>query len=248
MKNFELENVINEKLSSKKYNDFCPNGLQIEGCPNIKKIITGVTACQSLIDLAILNKANAIIVHHGIFWNNDDRTITGMNRKRIKSLLKNDINLYSWHLPLDLHPILGNNIQIGKILNINIKGYITPMIPWGFFEKPITLETMTNLLTKKLDRIPLYYGANTITKKIYKVAWSSGKGQKLINFTSRSEIDTFLTGEVSEETIHYVRENNIHFFSIGHHASEIGGIQALTNWLKSQFNLNIKFININNPI
>ena len=247
MNNFELEKIVNKKLNTNQFDDFCPNGLQIEGRSKVNTIITGVTACQSLINTAIFHKVDGIIVHHGFFWKKDSRTIKGIHRIRIKSILIHDINLYSWHLPLDVHSKLGNNIQIGKILNIDIKGCIQPLVLWGTFKKPMSVKDMYTLLTKKFNRTPYYYSRNN-SQGIYKIAWCSGKGQQFINSAAEFGVDTFLTGEVSEETIHYAAENKLHFFSIGHHASEICGIQALTTWLKNKFNLNIKFININNPI
>ncbi|AAO27004.1 conserved hypothetical protein [Buchnera aphidicola str. Bp (Baizongia pistaciae)] len=247
MNNFELEKIVNKKLNSNQYNDVIPNGLQIEGRPKIKKIVTGVTACQLLIDLAISNNAHGIIVHHGLFWDNHPKIIKGIYRHRIKSILANNINLYSWHFPLDVHPILGNNAQIGHILNINVRGYIKSCVPWGMLKEPIKSKDMSQLITQKFHRVPFYYG-NNITQNIHKIAWCSGKGQKFINFIPEYGVDTFLTGEVSEETIHFAHENKLHFFSIGHHASEINGIKALTNWLKIKFSLDINFINIDNPI
>jgi len=138
MKNFLLEEIINKKLSSDKYDDIVPNGLQIEGDHIVKKIIIGVTACQNLLDVAVSHGANAIIVHHGYFWQKESRYIHNMKRKRLKTILSNNINLYSWHLPLDIHPELGNNAQIGKKLNICIKGNILPYVLWGEFKKKNT--------------------------------------------------------------------------------------------------------------
>ncbi|XBC44134.1 MAG: Nif3-like dinuclear metal center hexameric protein [Buchnera aphidicola (Schlechtendalia peitan)] len=247
MKNTILEKIINEKLNSLKFKDCIPNGLQIEGIKEVKKIITGVTACQNLLDIAVEKKAQAIIVHHGYFWNNSERTIKGMLKNRIKTILKNNINLYCWHLPLDFHSELGNNIQIGKTLKIKLKGYILPLVPWGTLEKDMTVNKMIETITKKFNRIPFHYQYKA-SKMISKVAWCSGKGQNFINSVSQFGVDAFLTGEVSEETIHVARENNLHFFSIGHHASECGGIIALTNWLKNVNNLDADFINIHNPI
>lgn len=135
MKNITLEKIINKKLNSNAFHDFAPNGLQIEGIKNIKKIITGVSACQELLNKAVKMNASAIIVHHGYFWNNSERTIKGIHKKRLYTIMSNNINLYSWHLPLDAHPQLGNNVQIAKKLDINIKGYLLPMVPWGIFKK-----------------------------------------------------------------------------------------------------------------
>ncbi|XBC39007.1 MAG: Nif3-like dinuclear metal center hexameric protein [Buchnera aphidicola (Nurudea shiraii)] len=247
MKNIILEKIINNKLNSMSYKDYIHNGLQIEGIKEIKKIITGVTACQELLNIAVQKNAQAIIVHHGYFWNNSERTIKGIHRNRIKTILENNINLYCWHLPLDYHPELGNNAQIAKILNIKIKGYVAPLVPWGILKKKVTANEIIKIITRKFNRIPFHY-QNNAKELIYKVAWCSGKGQSFINLVSQFGVDAFFTGEVSEETIHVAKEKNFHFFSIGHHASECGGIIALTNWIKTKINLDITFFDIYNPI
>ncbi|XBC38476.1 MAG: Nif3-like dinuclear metal center hexameric protein [Buchnera aphidicola (Melaphis rhois)] len=247
MKNTILEKIINDKLNSLKYNDYIPNGLQIEGVSEVNKVITGVTACQELLDVAVKRQAQAVIVHHGYFWKNNERTIKGMLKNRIKTILENNINLYCWHLPLDFHPELGNNIQIGKILNIKLKGYILPLVPWGVFKKKVTEKEIVKIIKNKFKRVPFHY-KHKASKIIHKVAWCSGKGQSFINSVAEFGVDAFLTGEVSEETIHVARENNLHFFSIGHHVSECGGIIALTNWINNTCNLDVTFINVYNPI
>ncbi|CAL4322039.1 Nif3-like dinuclear metal center hexameric protein [Buchnera aphidicola] len=247
MLNITLEKIINKKLNSTIIKDYSPNGLQVEGKKNIKKIVTGVTACQDLLNLAVKEKADAIIVHHGYFWNGSPRPITGILKKRIKTLLCNDINLYSWHLPLDIHEKIGNNRQIANKLGIEIIGNILPIVPWGKFKKKITGQELREKIINKYHRIPFYYAPNE-KKYIDKIAWCSGKGQKFLEEAVKFGINTFLTGEMSEETIHFVKENQIHFFSIGHHVSEIDGIKALTKWLKEKYALNAKFFNIDNPV
>lgn len=249
MNNFFLENIINKKLNHTLYqNDYSPNGLQIEGKSNIKRIITGVTACQKLINVGIYLKVDAIIVHHGYFWKNESKRILGMKRERIKKILTNNINLYSWHLPLDVNNNFGNNVGFSKILNIKIKGKIFPFGLWGIFKEKIKPDILIQIISKKYKKKPFYYGP-TGPKYINRVAWCSGKGQNLISKSLKFNIDAFLTGEVSEETIHIAEENNIHFFSLGHHVTEIYGIKMLGKWLsKIDKSLFVKFININNPI
>ncbi len=131
MKNTELEQLINDKLNSAAISDYAPNGLQVEGKETIQKIVTGVTASQALLDEAVRLQADAVIVHHGYFWKGESPVIRGMKRRRLKTLLANDINLYGWHLPLDAHPELGNNAQLATLLGITVKGEIEPLVPWG---------------------------------------------------------------------------------------------------------------------
>lgn len=249
MNNFLLEKIINKKLKN-KYNlhDCVPNGLQVEGCSEIYNIVTGVTACQKLLEKSIEYQADAIIVHHGYFWKNEKQNIIGMKRNRLKMLLQNDINLYSWHLPLDLHSEIGNNVLLGHSLDILIQGHITPLVLWGFLKKKTLIKEFIATIKKTFNRTPFHYG-NKNSKYITRVAWCTGRGQNFIIDALNFKIDAFITGEVSEETIHIAEENNIHFFSVGHHATEKSGIYQLGQWLSQQdIRLNVNFIDINNPI
>ncbi|BAP58590.1 Nif3-like dinuclear metal center hexameric protein [Candidatus Tachikawaea gelatinosa] len=248
MNNLQLEKIINQKINKDCIKDYLPNGLQIEGRKTIKKIITGVTANQELINKSIELNADAIIVHHGFFWKNECPIIKGMKKKRLTDLLKNNINLYSWHLPLDIHPYLGNNKQLANLLNIKIGGNINTFVNWGTFKKAMDDNQLLQLIKEKLMRIPLHCKSKNASKLIKKVAWCCGKGQNFIDTVINfGNIDAFITGEVSEQTFHSVCESNLHFFSAGHHATEVGGIKALGQWLSRKYKLDITFINISNP-
>lgn len=246
MKNSELERLINEKLNSSAISDFAPNGLQVEGREEIRKIITGVTACQALLDEAVAQQADAIIVHHGYFWKSEPAVIRGMKRNRLKTLLANDINLYGWHLPLDMHAQLGNNAQLGRLLGIETQGEVDPLVPWGTFPTALSGVELASWLELRLGRTPLWCG-DTGPDEIRRVAWCTGGGQGFIDNAARFGVDAFITGEVSEQTIHSAREQGIHFYAAGHHATERGGIQALSEWLTSETDLEVTFIDIPNP-
>lgn len=246
MKNTELERIINLELNTLSFSDYAPNGLQVEGREQVKKIITGVTACQLLLDEAVRQEADAIIVHHGYFWKNESPIITGIKRQRLHRLLINNINLYAWHLPLDAHPTLGNNAQLANILSIVTRGEVRPLVPWGEFNDPITGSQLSKRIEHVLGRPPLHCGDNA-PKNIRRVAWCTGGGQGFIDDAAVFGVDAFITGEVSEKTIHSARENGIHFFAAGHHATERGGIKALGNWLAVEKGLEIIFIDIDNP-
>lgn len=246
MNNFALEKIINEKLSSHKYDDIVPNGLQIEGCSTVKKIITGVTACQDLLDRALSYNADTIMVHHGYFWKNESRYIHHMQRKRLKTILSHNINLYSWHLPLDVHPKLGNNAQIAKKLNIFVKGQILPFLFWGILEQPMTASIFSEKIEKSFKKKFVHLDKNA-PFYINRIAWCSGKGQGFIKKACEFGIDAFLTGEISEETMHIAGELGVHFFSLGHHSTEEDGIKSLGEWLYKKYKLDVTFINIYNP-
>ncbi len=158
MKNSELEQLINDKLNSAAISDFAPNGLQVEGRETVHKIVTGVTACRALLDEAVRLQADAVIVHHGYFWKNESPVIRGMKRRRLKTLLANDINLYGWHLPLDAHPELGNNAQLAHLLGINVLGEIEPLVPWGELSMPVSGLELASWIEARLGRKPLWCG------------------------------------------------------------------------------------------
>lgn len=250
MNNLELEQLINQKLSSDKINDYAPNGLQVEGKTEIKKIITGVTASQALIDYAISQNADAILVHHGYFWKSESPCIRGMKGKRIKALLVNDMNLYGYHLPLDVHPELGNNAQLAKLLDIeNLqpleKGAVSIPV-WGELKEPMTGENFAEKIEKVLNRKPLICLENG-PHLIRKIGICTGGGQGYIDLAAEQGCDAFITGEVSEQTIHSAREQGLHFFSAGHHATERYGIKALGEWLAKEYGFDVEFKDIDNP-
>ncbi|MEH6453395.1 MAG: Nif3-like dinuclear metal center hexameric protein [Psychromonas sp.] len=251
MKNKKLANKLEQLLEIHQFKDYCPNGLQIEGVEEVKKIITGVTACQALIDVAIAEGADAILVHHGFFWKGEDQQIVGMKYKRIKSLIDNGINLYAYHLPLDVHPELGNNKQLANLLDITDR---RPLEPWdkrsvgrvGKFESPLTADQLSARIETVLDRPALHIDGGK--KQIQSIAWCTGGGQDYITIAAEQGIDAFISGEISERTVHIAREMGIHYFAAGHHATERYGVKALGQWLSDEFELEVKFIDIDNPV
>lgn len=246
MNNFELEQIVNQQLNSGSFSDYAPNGLQVEGREQVTHIITGVTASQALLDEAVKRNADAVMVHHGYFWKNEAPVIKGMKRNRLRTLLANDINLYGWHLPLDAHPQLGNNAQLAKLLDIEVRGEVMPLVLWGELAEPVTGEAFARRIAQRLGREPLHCGDNA-PAQIRRLAWCSGGGQGFIDNAAAFGVDAFITGEVSEQTIHSAREQGVHFFAAGHHATERGGIKALGDWLAEHYALDVTFIDIPNP-
>ena len=250
MNNLELERLLNEKLSTDRINDYAPNGLQVEGKAEIKKIITGVTASQALIDYAVAQQADAVLVHHGYFWKSENPCIRGMKGKRIKTLLVNDINLYGYHLPLDVHPELGNNAKLAQLLGIidlqPLENSSTSIPVWGMLKDPVNAEEFAHRIEQVLHRKPLICTENG-PHLIRKVGICTGGGQSYIDLAAAQGCDVFITGEVSEQTIHSAREQGIHFFAAGHHATERYGIKALGEWLAAEYGLDVEFKDIDNP-
>lgn len=247
MNNKDLENYLNDLLAANQYSDYAPNGLQVEGKPNIDRIVLGVTASMELINHAIELNADAIVVHHGYFWKGENQTITGMKHRRIKALLANDINLYGYHLPLDGHETLGNNAQLAKILNISDAAAIAPgELLWQGKLDNLAAKDFAQLITEQLGREPLFIAGGT--HKINKIAWCTGGAQGYLEQAAALGIDAYISGEVSEKTYHEAKEYGIHYFAAGHHATERGGVMALDNYLSKEKGLDCQFIDCHNPV
>lgn len=252
MNNLKLEVVLNTLLSPHLMKDYCPNGLQVEGKTEVKKIITGVTACQALIDRAVEEKADAILVHHGFFWKGEPAEIRGMKFRRIKALIENGINLYVYHLPLDVHPELGNNARFAQLLDFEILGGLEDGNPcsvaiYGQLDEAVSGEDLASRIAIALHREPLHIGDNA-PASIKTVGWCTGGGQDFIELAGQKGLDAFISGEVSERTVHIAREMGIHYFSAGHHATERYGVKALGEWLAQEHQLDVEFIDIDNPV
>ncbi|CAI8152606.1 MAG: GTP cyclohydrolase 1 type 2 [Pseudidiomarina mangrovi] len=246
----QLEHYLRDYLAVDSISDYCPNGLQIEGRQQLQRIVTGVTASQALIDAAVACKADAILVHHGYFWKNEPAVITGMKHRRIKTLLSHDINLFAYHLPLDIHPEVGNNHQLAKLFGFNSSEAILGIEPRGLVRytelaDAITSDQLADRIASALQR-PLTCMV-PCAQPIRKIAWCSGGGQGYIDAAAAQGCDAFISGEVSEQTVHSAREQGIAFYAAGHHATERCGIKALGEHIAAQFELQVEFIDIDNP-
>jgi dinuclear metal center YbgI/SA1388 family protein len=244
----EITQYINDFLAIDTFKDYAPNGLQVEGKADINKIVTGVTANMALIEAAVEAQADMIIVHHGYFWLNEDQRIIGMKKRRIQCLLKNDINLLGYHLPLDAHAELGNNAQLAKKLGIHIDGLAGKgdLMAYGSFDDAMTAEALAGLIDQQLDRAPLLVGP--LNKSIKKIAWCTGAAQSYIQHAIDIGADAFISGEISEQTTHIANENGIVYVSAGHHATERYGVMALGEHLAEKFQIAHQFIDIANPV
>ncbi|MEL0632807.1 Nif3-like dinuclear metal center hexameric protein [Pseudoalteromonas carrageenovora] len=250
MQRREFNQLLNDILKPHLIKDFCPNGLQVEGKNEIKTIVTGVTASQALIDAAIEKNADVILVHHGFFWKGESQPITGMKKRRISALLKNDINLFGYHLPLDIHPTIGNNAQLANLLDIEIETGLEPtansVAMKGRLKTPLTGSEFAKKIANVLHREPL--SSIVRDEKIHTIALCTGGGQGYIDLAAEQGIDAYLTGEASEQTIHSSREQNIDFFAAGHHATERYGVKALGELLAKDYGFEVTFIDIDNPV
>lgn len=242
----ELLNKINEWLQPDNFQDYCPNGLQVEGTSEIKTVISGVTASKALIEAAIEASADMILVHHGYFWKGEDQRIQGMKRERLKQLLDNDINLVAYHLPLDDHPEYGNNRQLADVLNIKNPRPLGGLVWEGELEEAMSPEKFGLHIARQLHRDPLWVGEGPTTIK--RVGWCTGAAQGFINTALDAGLDAYVSGEISEPTTHTARECGIHYYAAGHHATERYGVQALGKALVEEFGVAHKFIDCDNPV
>lgn len=243
-----LADYLADLLQIKLYQDYSPNGLQVEGRAQIQRIVTGVTACQALLEQAVALQADAILVHHGYFWKGEAEVITGMKKRRLQTLLQHDINLFGYHLPLDCHPELGNNRQLGELLGLQpqLKAvYPDNLLMQGDLATPLAASALMERIEQRLGRGIIHCSGHA--RPIRSVAWCTGGGQRFIDQAAALGVDAFISGEISEPTVHSARELGIDYFALGHHATERYGIQALGEHLAQQFALQHQFIEIDNP-
>ncbi len=247
----ELVTYTNSLLNISQYKDYCPNGLQIEGKTNIETIVSGVTANLALVDAAIEMQADAVIVHHGYFWKGDSPQIIGMQRRRLHRFLTNDLSLLAYHLPLDDHISIGNNAQIGDLLGFKLTGKFgfgqdVQLGCYGVVDKVLSPVQFAQHISRKLGRTALHIAGSAT--EINQIAWCTGAAQSYLSEAVALGVDAFITGEISEQTVHIARETGVHFYSAGHHATERYGVKALGEHLAGHFALQHHFIDIDNPV
>lgn len=249
----QLAQYLNELLAINSYQDYAPNGLQVEGKSTINKIVTGVTACQALLDEAVTRQADAVLVHHGYFWKGEPAPVTDMKCMRLATLLKHDINLFAYHLPLDGHRQYGNNICLAQRLDLTFE-HEHPVKPGanivmvGGNNTPTTPVDFAERISDNLSRSILHVGPDN-QRLIRRVAWCTGAGQDFLpEVACQQSIDAFITGEINERTTHIARELGVHFYAAGHHATERDGIHMLGKHLAHHFKVDVEFVDIDNPV
>jgi dinuclear metal center YbgI/SA1388 family protein len=245
-----LAKYLAQTLDITRFRDYCPNGLQVEGRTRVKKLVTGVTANMALIEAAVAIGADAILVHHGYFWRGEDARIIGPKHKRLKLLLAQDINLFAYHLPLDMHPELGNNAQLANRLGLVADArFGEDGLGWlgrASDDAIKTVEDLARVIEVRLARAPLVIG--NLSQPIGRVGWCTGAAQNLLGDAIAAGATTYLSGEISEPTVHLAREAGVSYIACGHHATERYGVQALGNHLAERFGIQHHFIEIANPV
>ena len=248
MKREELVEYLDRLLEPGKFRDYCPNGLQVEGREDVVRIVAGVTASQALLDAAAARRADAILVHHGYFWKGEDGRITGLRKQRLSTLLNNDINLLAYHLSLDAHPLLGNNAQLASAFGWQTEGHFGDQdIAWlGRLAAPMSLAELAQQLEGGLGRLPLVIGDGE--RPIRRIGWCSGGAQGYFEQAIAAGVDVYVSGEISEQTVHLARESGVAYIAAGHHATERYGVKALAAHLSAQLGLECEFVDIDNPV
>ena len=247
MERAELQRYLDNLLEVGRFRDYCPNGLQVEGRAEIRRVVCGVTASQALLDAAVAREADAVLVHHGYFWRGEDGVITGLRRKRLGTLLSRDINLFAYHLPLDAHPELGNNAQLARLMGWMPEGRFGEQdIGWtGRLPHAIGGDLLARQVAARLGREPLLLGDPART--VERIAWCTGGAQGYFESAIAAGADAFITGEISEPQAHLAREMGVSFIAAGHHATERYGAPAVAAHVAAQCGLDHQFIEIDNP-
>jgi dinuclear metal center YbgI/SA1388 family protein len=245
-----LRVALDRELNIEGFNDYCPNGLQVEGSPTISVVVSGVTACQALLDKAVSLNADAVLVHHGYFWQGEDARVVGMKARRLKTLLDSRMNLFAYHLPLDCHRSLGNNAGLGRALGLSDWEPLDAVdlsfpVFCGALESPNSLQSVAQGLERELGRGVTVVGSPEAS--VQSVAWCTGGGQRYIDAAADAGVDLYVTGEISEQTVHVARERGISFIAAGHHATERFGARALGQWVAEHFGIEHHFVDIDSP-
>jgi dinuclear metal center YbgI/SA1388 family protein len=247
----DLVEYTNILLCVGDFSDYCPNGLQVEGRAEVRRLATGVTASLALVEAAIDSGADALLVHHGYFWKGEDPCITGMKRRRLQRLLTTETSLLAYHLPLDGHSELGNNAQLASVLGFERSGTFgndggMQLARYGNLPQPMSGTALAGHIEHCLGRPPQHISGSAGT--IRSVGWCTGAAQSYIEAAVAKGLDAFVSGEISEQTVHIARECGIHYFAAGHHATERFGARALGEHLGRRFGIEQQFIDIDNPV
>ena len=244
----ELVEHLDTYLEAARFKDYCPNGLQVEGRPHVARLLTGVTACQALLDYAVAHHFDAVLVHHGYFWRNESPRITGLRRRRLGTLIHHDISLLAYHLPLDAHPECGNNAQMAQRFGWQPRGHFGDEdLGWlGEAPAPIRLDALARQLAQSYGREPLVIG--DAERTIRTLAWCSGGAQGWFEAAIDAGADAFLTGEISEPCTHLARESGVAFLACGHHATERDGVRALGEHIRQHCGIAVEFLDVDNPV
>jgi dinuclear metal center YbgI/SA1388 family protein len=246
MDRIELAAYLDGLLEAGRFRDYCPNGLQVEGRPEVRRVVCGVTASQALLEAALAADADALLVHHGWFWRGEDGRVTGIRRARLKTLLENDLSLFAYHLPLDAHAELGNNAQLARLMGWAVEGRFAEQDVGFLGSTEGTAGELAEKLALKLGRLPLLVG--DAARPVKRIAWCSGGAQGWFEQAIAAGADAYVSGEISEQTVHLAQESGVPYIAAGHHATERYGVQAVGAHLAGRFGLECRYVELDNPV
>ncbi|MBL8287620.1 MAG: Nif3-like dinuclear metal center hexameric protein [Rubrivivax sp.] len=243
----DIDRALATLLRPEAFRDYGPNGLQVEGRAEVRKLVSGVTASLGFIDAAIAAGADALLVHHGLFWRGHDGRLTGWLRQRVARLLAHDVSLFAYHLPLDAEPELGNNARFGRLLQLSADarfgeqdlGFIGAAGPWR------TAQALAAAAAAALGRPNTCVAGDG--RALARIAWCTGGAQGYFEAAIAAGADVFLTGEISEPQAHLARETGVAFIACGHHATERYGAPAVGEHIAARLGIAHEFIEIDNP-
>ncbi|MET0070527.1 MAG: Nif3-like dinuclear metal center hexameric protein [Candidatus Thiodiazotropha sp.] len=243
-----LESYCNELLSVAAFDDYCPNGLQVEATTQVERLMLGVTACQALIEAAQAWGADALLVHHGYFWKGEGQPLRGIKANRVGALFRQRTSLLAYHLPLDAHADYGNNRQLGERLGLIPAAPLSDQsLIWETrLTDPMTPQALARRIGDRLGREPTHIAPDD--RPLSRIGWCSGAAQGSIEEAAELGLDGYISGEISEQTVHLARELGIHYYAAGHHATERYGVQALGAHLAERFSLEYRFVDVENPV
>jgi len=243
---------LDEILEADAVRDYCPNGLQVEGSAEVRRVVTAVSASRALFTRAVDREADAIIVHHGVLWNaSEPPRLVGSFRERIRILLANDISLIAYHLPLDRHMELGNAAQLGLRLGLS---ELEPFAEHqgvsagvcGVFREPVDADEFFSAVAEATDREPQIFEGNR--REISSVGIVTGAAEREYHQAVAAGLDAYITGEATEWVLHQAAEDGVHFVAAGHYATERFGVRALGRWLAAHHDFEVEFIEMPNPV
>ena len=244
-----LQGYLDELLNASGLKDYCPNGLQVEGRPEVRRVLCGVTASQALVDHAVRESYDLVLVHHGYFWRGEDGRIVGLRKRRLQALLANDISLMAYHLPLDVHPEFGNNAQLGRLMGWGAEGRFAEQ-ELGWIGRPAgpseTAGCIARSIAARLGREPMLVG--DAQRPVRRLAWCTGAAQGYFEQAIAAGADVYVSGEISEQTVHLARESGVPYIAAGHHATERYGVRALAHHLKEVCGIEADFVDLDNPV
>lgn len=244
----QIADYCDALLSAAEFDDYCPNGLQIEGDRPVRRILSGVTASQALVDAAVAEDVDALLVHHGYFWKGEDARLVGMKGRRVRALMRAGISLLAYHLPLDAHPELGNNRRLAAVLGLD-NPVVTEAgkgLVWrGELPGPMLGAAFAEHIRVVLGAAPVHI--EVLGRPLRSLAWCSGGAQGFLPAAAELGVDAYLSGEISEQTTHEARELGLDFFAAGHHRTERYGVWAIGDHIAEHFGVEHAFRDLDNP-